>query len=97
QRQAPGTDLHGDPLPEGALARLGSLRLRHAGLSDFMLPEDGKTILSAGGSIARSWDLATGRLVREARLQGSAAEGLQGSLAPDGKMLVKLHNNKLVF
>ena len=90
------TDLYGDPLPEGALVRLGSLRLRHAGLSDFVLPPNGKTILSAGGSVVCSWDLATGRPVREIRLQGPAAPGLHGSLAPDGKLLVKLHNNKLV-
>src|SRR5262249_19709898 len=33
----------------------------------------------------------------DVRLQGSAASGLQGSLAPDGKVLVKLRNNRLVF
>src|SRR3989442_12372310 len=89
QAQAPGTDLYGDALPEGALVRLASLRLRHAGLSDFMLSPDGKTILSAGGGVVRFWDLATGRSLREVRLQRSAATGVHGSLAPAGMVLVK--------
>jgi RNA polymerase sigma factor (sigma-70 family) len=93
----PKTDLHGDPLPEGALARLGSLRLRHSGLSDFLPLPDGKTLLSAGGEVVRIWELASGRLLRTVRLQGPAASADRGAVAQDGKMVVKLHNNTFVF
>src|SRR5688572_26488265 len=41
-------DQYGDPLPVGAVARLGSVRLRHAGLQDFALLPDGKTAVTVG-------------------------------------------------
>src|SRR6516165_8525569 len=64
------TDRYGDPLPEGAVARLGSARLRHAYLSDFVLLPDGRTVLTAGGDrLVRFWDLATGRPKRVVQLQ----------------------------
>ena len=70
------TDVYDDPLPGGAVARLGSVRLRHAGLSDFVFLPDGKTVLSAGSDrVLRFWDTATGRLVRAVKLQGSAGPG----------------------
>lgn len=91
------TDLHGDALPEGALVRMGSLRLRHADLFDFNILPDGKTLLSAGGGVLRSWDLATGRLLRVVSLQGPSGAAPGGTLAPDGKTLAKMHSGKLVF
>jgi RNA polymerase sigma factor (sigma-70 family) len=59
-------DQHGDPLPAGALARLGTVRWRHGGLVDFVafLPE-GNQVLSAGEDRAiRLWDFATGKEIR---------------------------------
>jgi RNA polymerase sigma factor (sigma-70 family) len=59
----PAVDRHGDTLPPGALARLGSVRWRHGGrvwLAAFM--SDGKQLLSAGADgRARLWDVATGK------------------------------------
>jgi hypothetical protein len=43
QNQSPATDQHGDPLPPGAVARAGSLHLRHDGIvrfASFTPPED---------------------------------------------------------
>jgi RNA polymerase sigma factor (sigma-70 family) len=84
----PRADLYGDPLPEGAVARLGSLRLRHAGLSSYCFSADGKTVVSAGSDRRlRTWDVATGRQVREVPLRGTARAG-RPFLSPDGKKVV---------
>jgi RNA polymerase sigma factor (sigma-70 family) len=51
-----------EPLPEGAVARMGSTKLRHVGLSDFAFTEGGKTIVSLGVDPAvRYWDPVSGR------------------------------------
>jgi WD40 repeat protein len=71
------TDLHGDPLPAGSLARLGSQRWRHAGAVTFVafLP-DGKGIITAGqDNTIRLWDRATGK---EIRRYGKPPPGLAG-------------------
>src|SRR5262249_45034289 len=53
-------DLYGDPLPAGALARLGTVRWRHKGLSAVVFGPEGKTLLTSGrdGTI-REWDVAS--------------------------------------
>ncbi len=91
-------DQYGDPLPLGAVARLGSIRLRHAGMSDFVFLPGGKTVLSAGSDrVLRFWDLATGRQARAVTLQGKAGPGRAVTLSPDGKTLVADDGGMLVF
>jgi RNA polymerase sigma factor (sigma-70 family) len=85
---APGchVDGFGDPLPEGAVARMGSLRLRHPGLHDFAFLPDCKTVVSAGkDGLLRFWDIASGRQVREARLPSNPGDA--SLLTRDGKLL----------
>jgi WD40 repeat protein len=97
ERPAPRTDLYGDPLPEGAIARMGSIQLQHAGQSDFIVLPDSKTILTAGGHAVRFWDIASGRLLREVKLQGSFAPGRSATPSPDGKILAGLDRNQLIL
>ncbi len=59
-----GRDRFNDPLPKGALARLGTVEFRHGGPSlgrrSLTFTADGKHLVSVGGGWARRWDLATG-------------------------------------
>jgi RNA polymerase sigma factor (sigma-70 family) len=71
------TDAFGDPLPPGAMARLGTVRWRHGAPVHFvaMLP-DGKTVVSAANDrFVRIWDFATGKELRRIG-PGPLAEGL---------------------
>ncbi len=73
-----GADRNGDPLPQGALARFGTLRWRHAGSVSFVtfLP-GGREVLTAGlDHTARVWDRATGKELRRFRLPAARDQGL---------------------
>lgn len=78
------TDLHGDPLPPFALARLGTVRWRHRGMSVATLAfsRDGRTVFAAGGGIT-ALDVATGA-VRWSAPDPSASHL---ALLPDGDRL----------
>jgi WD40 repeat protein len=59
----PLTDCHGDPLPEGALARMGTTRLRHSdGVCHVAYSPNGKLLASLSRDrTLRVWDAASGR------------------------------------
>jgi WD40 repeat protein len=80
-------DLQGDPLPQGAIARLGSVRLRHSlKVSGAALSPDGRLIYSTeyyGGVIV--WDAITGAVVRRIASDDSFCHGI--ALSPDGATL----------
>ena len=97
RKQAQRTDFYGDLLPEGAVARLGSTRFRHAGLSDYVCLPGSKTVLTSGNDrVLRLWDLASGRLVSARPLQGKASPGYGVTLSPDGKLLTAFDKGRIV-
>jgi RNA polymerase sigma factor (sigma-70 family) len=81
-------DLHGDPLPPGARARLGTVRFRGAdGMHYLVYTPDGKLLASGGSDGARIWDAATGKEVR--RLPLDQCRDPYGPIAfsADGKLI----------
>jgi WD40 repeat protein len=60
------TDQSGDPLPWGALARMGTLRWRHGEPVTYVaFTADGKAVLTASrDNVIRLWDRATGKEIR---------------------------------
>src|SRR5262249_41962666 len=78
--KAPRTDFFGDPLPAGALARLGTLRFRHGYNVSFMAySSDGKTIVFGGSgnvdNAIRMADARTGKELRTFELKQSEMPG----------------------
>jgi WD40 repeat protein len=95
-------DFHGDPLPAGALARLGSLRMRLDGsMVDVAFAPDNRGIVVAGtvlkkvenntrymDNVLRLWDLAGGKTLRE--FEGAEQGCQQLAYSADGKTLACL-------
>src|SRR5262249_18298859 len=91
----PAVDAHGDPLPPGAVARLGTTRFRHSDeIIGATFSTDGKRLISASRRDGiRIWDRDTGKLLQTAPLTQEAAttRGLRlepryGTHSPDGKI-----------
>jgi RNA polymerase sigma factor (sigma-70 family) len=72
-------------LPDGAVARMGSTRLRHGDAVSFAAyTPDGKALVTAGrDKMVRLWDLATGQELRRFAW-GEAEQGGQAKPSEDG-------------
>ncbi len=85
-------DAPADPLPAGAVLRLGSTRLRHGrSVSQLALSPDGTQVAAYGGGHLSIWDTKSGSVVRRVELP-KQAERLQASLVwlADGRGIVLL-------
>jgi RNA polymerase sigma factor (sigma-70 family) len=80
------TDRHGDPLPDSALARLGTIRWQHGFfILGLAYSPDGKKIAAVGGGRAFTlWDAATGKELHQFPNR-TASCGV--AFSPDGKLL----------
>ena len=95
------TDALGDPLPDGAIRRLGTLRFRHGGNSggsicNLLLTPDGKALVSNdyyGSRTVCVWEMATGKLLHQ--FPGNYDQQ-NIALSPDGK-LVAIGQKKTIF
>jgi WD40 repeat protein len=83
----PRLDRLGDPLPPGAVARMGSSRFRHlthmASLGLVVSP-DGKTLLTTNEDSIRAWSMGTGKLLYQIRAEYGHD---YPAFSPDGKQL----------
>jgi WD40 repeat protein len=95
-RRAPYlVDVHGDPLPAGALSRLGTVRLRHGGgVTGIAFARNGK--LLASGSVdgtARLWEIPSGKELRQFRLNDPVRAI---ALSPDGSVLAMAGDDSII-
>jgi RNA polymerase sigma factor (sigma-70 family) len=90
----PRQDRLGDPLPPGAVARMGSSRFRHlthmAYLGVIVSP-DSKTLLTTSEYGVRAWSLTTGKLLYHLRDEFD----FHPVFSPDGKQLAMIANGTI--
>jgi WD40 repeat protein len=94
-RPAPRVDHLGDPLPPGAVARLGTTRFRQGGAIQFVgYSGDGRMLLAASADqTLRFWDARTGKELRRLPVKASSVMRYPFRLGPpavlsgDGKTL----------
>ncbi len=88
-------DFYGDPLPNGALARLGTIRLRTWGqFGDAAFDPDGGILATAAGPRILFWDTNSGRLLREESTSANSVRRIRYS--PNGKLFAAAVGEALV-
>ncbi len=95
--QAPRKDLLGELLPEGAISRMGSDRLRASGeIICLSFTPDGKSLVSGGRSDKLTfWSVATGRIEKEWTTQASSVAGIH--FDKSGKTVALSTNQSIVL
>jgi WD40 repeat protein len=84
------TDSYGDPLPDGAVARLGTQRLTQAGASFITFSPDGRLLAAHNGQQLCVWEVASGKAVVKVatpRFDGYGPGTRPLVFSPDGKTI----------
>jgi WD40 repeat protein len=87
-REQARTDHYGDALPEGAISRLGTMRLRHGrGIQSLAFSKDGKLLISGGlDQTINVWNAKSHALIR--KLEGHREPVKTVALSPDNRYVV---------
>jgi WD40 repeat protein len=89
-------DLYGDPLPAGALARMGIGRWPQplsTGILNTAISLDGSLIATGGAAFIQLWEISTGRLLRTIKQDYMAPRPV---FSPDGTSLAAHARDKVV-
>ncbi len=87
EKKGGAKDQYGDPLPPGAVARLGARRFRHDGNpQNLVFTPDGKTLIGRTYSGVLLWDVTSGQVRCQLPVRTAlSANGMD--VSPDGKTL----------
>src|SRR5262249_51417242 len=87
--KTPRTDRYGDPLPEGAIARIGTVRFRHGDdIESLVFSPKGDVLASGTGRRSvRLWDSRTGKLLWEIQYFGGREWPERIIFSPNGENL----------
>jgi RNA polymerase sigma factor (sigma-70 family) len=90
----PRVDRFDDPLPDGAVARIGTTRFRHGDfIQSLAFAAEGKRLLSYGGDGIRVWDAATGREQRHL-VDEPGTRFLMVAFSTDGKVVATTYTDE---
>jgi RNA polymerase sigma factor (sigma-70 family) len=84
-----------EALPPGAIARLGTQRLRHGFDFAYVLSKDGKTLYTLGAELFRVWEMPSGKMLYQCRDRSFIHYNPQ--LSPNGRWLADQYEQLYLF